>query len=121
VGEIGTYVKTFSESKELRHEMLTTILWVFGAGLFLVIVQIVFLTVFFSHKIAGPVYRFECLCHDMIEGRYRGEARLRKGDDLMNLASLFNTAIAATRQRFNDILNAESDEKRKEIASKMEL
>ena len=121
VNDIGNYIKTFSQSKELKHEMLSAILWVFGAGLFLVIIQIVFLTVFFSHKIAGPVYRFECLCHDMIEGRYSGEARLRKGDDLMNLAGLFNTAMASTRQRLLDLCHAESDEKRREIASKLEL
>lgn len=121
VNGIGSYVRTFSQNKELKHEMLSTILWVFGAGLFLVIVQIVLLTVFFSHKIAGPIYRFECLCHDMIEGRYVGEAHLRKGDDLMNLADLFNSAMAVTRKRFIEICNAENDEKRKEIASKLEI
>jgi nitrate/nitrite-specific signal transduction histidine kinase len=121
VNDVGKYIKTFSRSKELKHEMLSTILWVFGAGLFLVIIQIVFMTIFFSHRIAGPVYRFECSCHDMIEGRYASQIKLRKGDDLTNLAGLFNTAMASTRQRFVDLCNADSDEKRKEIASKLEL
>lgn len=121
VDDVGKYIKTFSRSKELKHEMLSTILWVFGVGLFLVIIQIVFMTIFFSHRIAGPVYRFECSCHDMIEGRYTDQIRLRKGDDLTNLAGLLNTAMSSTRQRFVDLCNAESDEKRREIASKLEL
>ena len=121
VNDVGNYIRTFSQSKELKHEMLSTILWVFGAGLFLVIIQIVFMTIFFSHKIAGPVYRFECLCHDMIEGRYTDHVRLRKGDDLTNLAGLFNTAMSATRQRFEDLVKAENDQIRKEIASKLEI
>lgn len=121
VSDITGYIKSFSESTMLKREMLGTLLVVFGIGLLLVIVQVVFLTIFFSHKVAGPVYRFECVCHDVIEGRYTDTIKLRKGDEMMNLAELFNQAMAATRQRMVDLLNAESDQKRKEIASRLEL
>ena len=121
IDDISGSIRGFSESRELKHEMLGTLLWVFGIGLFLVIIQIVFMTVFFSHKVAGPIYRLECECHEMIEGRYASKITLRKGDDLQNLAGLFNAAVSATRQRLLDLIEAQTAEKRKEIASKLEL
>ena len=55
----------------------------------LVMVQIVLLTVFFSHKVAGPVYRFEKVCHNMIAGDYTDQIHLRKGDEMQNLVASF--------------------------------
>jgi nitrate/nitrite-specific signal transduction histidine kinase len=121
IADVMARVKTFSQSKELKREMLSTLLVVFGAGLFLVIVQIVLLTIFFSHKVAGPVYRFEHTMHSLIEGRYSEAIKLRKGDEMQNLADLFNCAITTTRQRLYDLIHAENDEKRREIASRLEL
>jgi nitrogen fixation/metabolism regulation signal transduction histidine kinase len=121
IDDLSGSIKSFSESRELKHEMLGTLLWVFGVGLFLVIIQIVLLTIFFSHKVAGPIYRLECECREVIEGRYVSEIRIRKGDDLQNLAALFNTAVSVSRQRLVDLINAETEEKRKEIASKLQL
>ncbi|MBN2037431.1 MAG: hypothetical protein JW768_11870 [Chitinispirillaceae bacterium] len=121
VDDIAVYIKTFSQNKKVKQKMLVTLLWVFGAGLFIVIIQIVFMTVFFSHKIAGPVYRFECVCHNLIEGKYTDQIKLRKGDELQNLSGLFNCAISATSQRLHDLIHAENEEQRRELASKLEL
>jgi nitrate/nitrite-specific signal transduction histidine kinase len=121
IADAESRIKTFSQSKELKHEVLSTLLIVFGIGLLLVIVQIVFMTIFFSHKIAGPIYRFECLCHEMIEGRYTSQIHLRRGDNLTNLAGLFNSAVASTRQRLSDLANEPDAAKRRDIASKLEL
>jgi nitrogen fixation/metabolism regulation signal transduction histidine kinase len=121
VNSISDYIKSFSQNKKVKETMLTTLLFVFGAGLFLVILQIVFMTIFFSHKIAGPVYRFETVCHNVVEGKYTDQIKLRKGDELQNLAGLFNLAISVTSQRLHDLLHAESAEKRNEIGSKLEL
>ncbi|MBN1131278.1 MAG: hypothetical protein JXA71_19975 [Chitinispirillaceae bacterium] len=121
VGGITGYLKSLSENRKIRHQMIVTLLWVFGAGLFLVIIQIVFMTIFFSHKIAGPVYRFENLCHGMIEGRYTEQVKLRKGDELQNLSGLLNTVVSINRRRLQDLIDAPDDAKRNEIASKLEL
>jgi nitrogen fixation/metabolism regulation signal transduction histidine kinase len=121
VDDISSYIKSFSQNKKVKQKMLVTLLWVFGAGLFIVIIQIVFMTIFFSHKIAGPVYRFECVCHNLIEGKYTDQIKLRKGDELQNLSGLLNCAISATSQRLHDLIHVENGEKRKELASKLEL
>ena len=121
VNDISGNIKAFSRNKKVKQKMLSTLLWVFGAGLFIVIVQIVFMTVFFSHKIVGPVYRFETVCHNMIEGKYTDQIKLRKGDELQNLAGLINCVVSMTSQRLHDLLHAENAEKRSEIGSKLEL
>ncbi|MGA2506678.1 MAG: hypothetical protein ABSF80_04295 [Chitinispirillaceae bacterium] len=121
LADISRSIAMFSRSKDLKREMLLSLLWVFGIGLFIVIVQIVAMTVFFSHKVAGPVYRFEQVLHDCIDGRYDGSIHLRQGDELQNLAGLFNSALQATRQRLDGLIHAESDQKRREIAAALHL
>jgi nitrate/nitrite-specific signal transduction histidine kinase len=121
IADVMGRIKNFSQSKELKREMLSTLLVVFGIGIFLVIIQIVFLTIFFSHKVAGPVYRFERVLHSLIEGRYTDAIHLRKGDEMQNMAGLFNLAIQHTRQRLHDLVHAETEEQRRETASKLQL
>jgi len=96
---IQKYLRTFSNDRDLRKNMMISLLWVFGIGVFLVVIQIVLLTIFFSHKVAGPVYRFEKVCNNIINGIYTDEIRLRHGDEMQNLARLFNEALKCTRER----------------------
>lgn len=96
---IQKYLRTFSSNRDFRKNLMNSLLWVFGIGVFLVVIQIVLLTIFFSHKVAGPVYRFEKVCNNIIKGIYTDEIRLRQGDEMQNLARLFNEALKCTRER----------------------
>ncbi len=96
---IQKYLRTFSSNRDLRKNLMNSLLWVFGVGVFLVVIQIGLLTIFFSHKVAGPVYRFEKVCNNIIKGIYTDEIRLRQGDEMQNLARLFNEALRCTRER----------------------
>lgn len=96
---IQKYLRTFSNNRDFRKNLMNSLLWVFGVGVFLVVIQIVLLTIFFSHKVAGPVYRFEKVCNNIIKGIYTDEIRLRQGDEMQNLARLFNEALKCTRER----------------------
>ncbi len=96
---IEKYLRTFSNNPDFRKSLMNSLLWVFGIGLFLVVIQIVLLTIFFSHKVAGPVYRFEKVCNNIIKGIYTDEIRLRQGDEMQNLARLLNEALKCTRER----------------------
>jgi signal transduction histidine kinase len=112
---ISEYVRTFSSSEDYRNSVLSSLLWVVGTGLILVIFQIVLLTVFFSHKIAGPVYRFERVCNNMIEGNYTDVIKLRKGDEMQNLASLLNEVVKTSRERIQQLGTVVDEEERKKI------
>jgi len=44
----------------------------------------------FSHRIAGPVYRIEKTIYEIARGNLRLRIRLRKGDELRDLADIIN-------------------------------
>ncbi len=99
IDKLQNNVRDFADNGDLKRELLTTLLWIFGIGLLLVVIQIVLLTIFFSHKLAGPVFRFEKVCHNIIAGDYTDHIKLRKGDQLQNLANLLNEAVRVTNER----------------------
>lgn len=110
---IQKYLLTFSSNRDFRKNLMNSLLWVFGIGVFLVVIQIVLLTIFFSHKVAGPVYRFEKVCNNMIKGIYTDEIRLRQGDEMQNLARLFNEALKCTRERLETLKEPETKQDNK--------
>ena len=113
VNDITDYLRTFSDNVKYRKAFFSTLLWIFGAGILIVIVQLVLLTIFVSHKVAGPIYRFEKTCHDLIGGNYKDLVHLRKGDDMQNLAVLLNEAIGKTHERLLVLANETDIEKRR--------
>jgi nitrate/nitrite-specific signal transduction histidine kinase len=118
---ISEYLRDFSASKEFKMNLMFSLLWVFGTGVFLVMVQIVLLTIFFSHKVAGPVFRLEKTCHSMIQGSYTNEIHLRKGDEMQNLAMLLNEANNVTRQRLHALKDAANEEERDHIVKGLQI
>jgi nitrate/nitrite-specific signal transduction histidine kinase len=118
---VTEYVRTFTDSKEFQNNILSSLMMVVGGGLVLVIIQIVLLTVFFSHKIAGPIYRFEKACNNMIEGNYSTEIKLRKGDEMQNLAELLNEVMKVSRERLKTLIEANNNDNRKELISKLKI
>ncbi len=119
--DIITYLRNFSENKKYRSAVVSSLLWVFGIGILFVIIQLVLLTIFFSHKLAGPVYRFEMVCHNIVEGKYTDKIILRKGDEMQNLATLLNEVITTTRERLVSLNAADSKEEKKKIIDSLEL
>ena len=118
---IKSYIRDFSTGQKYRKALIGSLLWIFGIGIFLIIVQVALLTIFFSHKLAGPLYRFEKACHGLIDGDYTEKISLRKGDEMQNLAGLFNEMIAATRDRMKALRDADEKNKKDEIISVIKL
>jgi len=54
-------------------------------------IMICFLSIFVSHKIAGPVYRLEESAKIIASGDLSKRIKLRQGDELQDLADAFNT------------------------------
>ena len=121
IKKIKSYIRDFSTNQKYRKALLSSLLWVSGAGILLIIVQIALLTVFFSHKLAGPLYRFEKACHSLIEGNYTEKITLRKGDEMQNLAGLFNEMINATNHRIRALRDAKSQDQTEEIIASLKL
>ncbi|MDR0330758.1 MAG: hypothetical protein LBH93_03505 [Chitinispirillales bacterium] len=113
--QIRTKVRDFGNIGDIKREFAGTLLWVFGAGILLVVLQIVMMTVFFSHKLAGPVFRFEKACRNVINGSYTDVIVLRKGDQMLALSLLLNEAIRVSGKRI-----VELEEKVAELEGKKE-
>lgn len=54
-------------------------------------------TLFVSHKIAGPLYRFKKVIKALEEGDFSEDFRIRLHDQLQDLAGAFNNMITKTR------------------------
>lgn len=73
-------------------------------------VAIVFgLALFFSHFVAGPLYRFEKIFEQMRDGDLTGIARLRKHDELKDTAEILNQALSSLRNKVRAERDALSD------------
>jgi len=59
----------------------------------LLIVAIAIMSVFISHRIAGPVYKFERIIRELAQGKKVEEFRLRKRDEFYELATAINDLI----------------------------
>ena len=72
------------------------------------IIFICFVSIFVSHKIAGPVYRFEQSANIIANGDFSYRIRLRKGDELHELAKAFNgmtESLESIVKENNKVLN----------------
>jgi nitrate/nitrite-specific signal transduction histidine kinase len=47
-------------------------------------------TLFSSHRVAGPMYRFEKMANELIRGNYAARVRIRKTDEFKEMARLLN-------------------------------
>ena len=85
--------------KGILNETNRSLLWKFSLLLF-------FLgwgTIFISHKIAGPFFRFSKSFNEMEKGDYRSRVILRKLDEGQDVAQEFNEALMKTDQLLADL------------------
>jgi len=63
----------------------------------------IILTLFISHKIAGPLYRFKKGLKSVSQGDFTNDFRIRKNDQLQDIALSMNEMINKLREVFNDL------------------
>lgn len=69
--------------------------------MFLVGLATVFITLFVSHRISGPLYHFKKTMEDLEKGDFSSDFRIRCLDQLQSLAETFNAMIGKTRKQVN--------------------
>lgn len=75
--------------------------WMIGAlvgGLTLMVVLIGLLGIYFTHKVAGPLYKLSQLLKQVGRGNLQVEARLRKGDELQAVFETFSEMVSGLRE-----------------------
>ena len=67
---------------------------------------------FLTHRIAGPIYRFEQHLRAVASGMHAGDCRIRRGDELHDLCDSINAAVRALEGRGSEAEAATEDERR---------
>ena len=58
----------------------------------------IFITLFISHRIAGPAYRFKKTLSDLSGGNFSENCRLRRKDSLQDVAKALNDMMSGVRK-----------------------
>lgn len=66
------------------------------------ILLVIIISAIVSHRMAGPVYRFEQTCKEIAKGDFSQRVHLRKGDQLTDLQQAFNTMMDEVEKRLKD-------------------
>ncbi len=67
-------------------------------GLAMMVVLIGMLGIYFTHKVAGPVFKMKRLLKEVGAGHLHVDARLRKGDELTDFFEAFTQMVSGLRQ-----------------------
>jgi methyl-accepting chemotaxis protein len=81
----------------LLHDQQLTIAALVG-GLAVMVVLIGMLGIYFTHKVAGPIFKMKRLLRQVGEGHLHVDARLRKGDELIDFFETFTQMVDGLRQ-----------------------
>lgn len=94
---IKTILQKVFFMEELRHD-LTAFHFLVAVKFLVFMVFVAFMSIYFSHRIAGPVYRLEKNLMNMIsEGDLTKQFCLRENDELKELAGALNTMTSNLR------------------------
>ena len=66
------------------------------------ILFVIIISAILSHKMAGPVYRFEQTCKAIAKGDFSQRVHLRKGDRLQELQVEFNKMMDVVEERIKN-------------------
>lgn len=94
---IAAQEKAIADQQQmLVHRQAVLIESVVG-GLTLMVVLIGLLGIYFTHKVAGPIFKMKRLLGQVGQGNLHVEARLRKGDELRDFFEAFTKMVANLR------------------------
>jgi methyl-accepting chemotaxis protein len=96
--EADAHDKALSEQQErLLHGQQLMIESLVG-GLALMVVLIGLLGIYFTHKVSGPVFKMKRLLKQVGDGHLHVDARLRRGDELVDFFDTFTQMVDGLRQ-----------------------
>ncbi len=77
--------------------------------LIIFVLAVAFASIFVSHKLAGPIYRFEKEAKAIGEGDLTVKFKLRKGDELKELADALEKMVGFLRSKIANALRSVKD------------
>jgi nitrogen fixation/metabolism regulation signal transduction histidine kinase len=102
--QVQRKLETYRQEKiTVSQDMLRSTYTILGVGLLIVLAEIAFITIFISHKLAGPVYRLEKFAQNLSRGQLQDRIHLRDGDELKDVAASFNSMGDIIQARFAEL------------------
>lgn len=109
-GDEGDFMKDFSKESDAYDKRVdeqqaalvrqqSTMLYTLVGTLGLLVILIGLYGIYFTHKVAGPIYKMKRLLRQVGEGRLTIDGRLRKGDELHHFFEEFQTMVERLRER----------------------
>jgi len=91
------YFESLVTLSNLEEAIPSYLVMSFGVQLVLIFLITIAIHLFVSHKIAGPVYRYELALTSILKNDLRYDVRTRQGDQLKSMVTALNTFIASMR------------------------
>ena len=85
--------------------LLPTIILTMISVFILVFVITLFMVIYLSHKIAGPLYKFEMIADEIGNGNFKVNVKLRKNDELIPLQTAFENMIENLQSKIMNFKN----------------
>ncbi|MGA1824599.1 MAG: hypothetical protein ACMUIP_08020 [bacterium] len=102
--ELGEeYGKAHSKLKATGEIIQPNLYVSFGIGILLMAVAAILLTLLFSHRVAGPLYRFEESAMEISRGNLFVNTKIRGSDQTQELSEAFTVMTEQLREKLGDI------------------
>lgn len=101
------YAEALVTLTQLEESLPIALLMTFIAQSLIILFFSVAINLFVSHKIAGPIYRFEHSLRCIVNGDLQHVARTRDSDQIQSMVSALNRLIASLRSIFMSLHGVE--------------
>ncbi len=109
---VSPAIKLISSGPLEEREIAATQFLVLGQTIWPAIVVLILacasFSIYLTHRLAGPLYRLEQTAKELVGGNLSLRIRLRKGDQLQELAEVANEALENLEQAFGEIRACEA-------------
>jgi nitrogen fixation/metabolism regulation signal transduction histidine kinase len=95
---IADQQQAIADNQAMLIDRQRVVIWSLVGGLALMVALIGLLGIYFTHKVAGPIYKMKRLLKHVGQGNLRVDARLRKGDELQDFFDAFTQMVAGLRE-----------------------
>ncbi|MEK6655836.1 MAG: methyl-accepting chemotaxis protein [Nitrospirota bacterium] len=98
-----TYLESLNAIKVLNDNLISNLIYTSLITVIFISIVTIVITLFASHKIAGPLYRLERSTEAIGNGDFTIETRLRENDEITGVASALNEMAEKLRIKMIDI------------------
>lgn len=98
-----SYGEGFRMLAQLQNEIFYKSAIIYAITSLFILCGIIFLTLIYSHRVAGPVYRLSCYVKELGSGDFRSPVHIREKDVIHPIADEMNTMLEGYQQTLKNI------------------